>query len=52
MREIRVIDDAGEQLGIMPPPQALTIARQKGLKLGNTRPWVEDPVCRIMDYGK
>ncbi|MCA1651635.1 MAG: translation initiation factor IF-3, partial [Acidobacteria bacterium] len=33
VREVRVIDDTGEQLGIMPPQQALTIARQKGLDL-------------------
>ena len=30
VREIRVIDDTGQQLGIMPPPQALTIARRRG----------------------
>lgn len=52
MREIRVIDDAGEQLGIMPPPQALTIARQKGLDLVEISPTAVPPVCRIMDYGK
>ncbi len=52
MREIRVIDDAGQQLGIMPPPQALAIARQKGLDLVEISPTAVPPVCRIMDYGK
>ena len=52
VREIRVIDDTGQQLGIMPPPQALTIARQKGLDLVEISPTAVPPVCRIMDYGK
>ena len=47
-----MIDDAGQQLGIMPPPQALTIARQKGLDLVEISPTAVPPVCRIMDYGK
>ena len=38
VREIRVIDDTGQQLGIMPPPQALAIARQKGLDLVEISP--------------
>jgi translation initiation factor IF-3 len=52
VREIRVIDDAGQQLGIMPPQQALTIARQKGLDLVEVAPGATPPVCRIMDFGK
>jgi translation initiation factor IF-3 len=47
-----VIDDAGQQLGIMPPQQALTIARQKGLDLVEVAPMAQPPVCRIMDFGK
>jgi translation initiation factor IF-3 len=47
-----VIDDTGQQLGIMPPPQALAIARQKGLDLVEISPTAQPPVCRIMDYGK
>jgi translation initiation factor IF-3 len=47
-----VIDDTGQQLGIMPPPQALAIARQKGLDLVEISPTAVPPVCRIMDYGK
>ena len=36
----------------MPPPQALAIARQKGLDLVEISPTAVPPVCRIMDYGK
>ena len=52
MREIRVIDDTGQQLGIMPPQQALTVARAKGLDLVEISPTAVPPVCRIMDFGK
>jgi translation initiation factor IF-3 len=52
VREIRVIDDNGTQLGIMPPPQALAIAKQKGLDLVEISPTAVPPVCRIMDFGK
>ena len=52
MREIRVIDDAGEQLGIMSPQQALVIAREQGLDLVEISPTATPPVCRIMDYGR
>jgi translation initiation factor IF-3 len=36
----------------MPPPQALILARQKGLDLVEISPTAVPPVCRIMDYGK
>jgi translation initiation factor IF-3 len=36
----------------MPPPQALLLARQKGLDLVEISPSAVPPVCRIMDYGK
>ena len=52
MREIRVIDDTGEQLGVMPPQQALVIAREKGLDLVEVSPTAVPPVCRITDYGR
>jgi translation initiation factor IF-3 len=52
VREIRVIDDTGEQLGIMAPPQALALARTKGLDLVEISPTAVPPVCRIMDFGK
>jgi translation initiation factor IF-3 len=49
---VRVIDDAGQQLGVMPPQQALVIARQKGLDLVEVAPMAQPPVCKIMDFGK
>jgi len=52
VREVRVIDDTGQQLGIMAPPAAVAIARQKGLDLVEISPTAVPPVCRIMDYGK
>jgi translation initiation factor IF-3 len=52
VREIRVIDDTGAQVGIMAPPQALALAREKGLDLVEISPTASPPVCRIMDYGK
>ena len=52
VREVRVFDETGEQLGIMPPPQAVAIARQKGLDLVEISPTAVPPVCRIMDFGK
>jgi len=49
---VRVIDDNGQQLGIMAPQQALTIARQKGLDLVEISASSSPPVCRIMDFGR
>lgn len=49
---MRVIDDNGEQLGIMPPQQALVIAKQKDLDLVEVSPTATPPVCRILDFGR
>ncbi len=51
-REIRVVDDEGKQLGIMPPFEALKIARERGLDLVEVSPTAKPPVCRIINYGK
>jgi translation initiation factor IF-3 len=51
-REIRVIDSEGQQLGIMPPFEALKKAREQNLDLVEISPTAQPPVCRIMDYGK
>jgi translation initiation factor IF-3 len=51
-REVRVIDEAGEQLGILSPFEALKIARERGLDLVEVSPTAVPPVCRIQDYGK
>ena len=47
-----MIDDAGQQLGIMAPFEALKIAREKGFDLVEVSPTAQPPVCRIMDFGK
>lgn len=49
---VRVIDNEGAQLGIMPVKDALTKAREVGLDLVEVAPDSNPPVCRIMDYGK
>jgi translation initiation factor IF-3 len=51
-REIRVIDENGEQLGILAPFEALKIARERGLDLVEVSPNAVPPVCRIQDYGR
>jgi translation initiation factor IF-3 len=47
-----VIDQKGEQLGIVPLPRALDIARQSNLDLVEVSPNTVPPVCRILDYGR
>ncbi len=51
-REIRVISEDGEQLGIMSASQALKLAETKNLDLVKIAPQAKPPVCKIMDYGK
>jgi len=51
-KEIRVVGDDGEQLGIMPTEEALKIAEEKNLDLVKIAPQAKPPVCKIMDYGK
>ena len=52
VREVRVIDEEGQQLGIMPPQQAIQMARDRGLDLVEVAPQATPPVCRIIDFGK
>jgi translation initiation factor IF-3 len=47
-----VVDDEGKQLGVMPPYEALKIARERGLDLVEVSPTANPPVCRIINYGK
>ncbi|MFH1755398.1 MAG: translation initiation factor IF-3, partial [Candidatus Latescibacterota bacterium] len=49
--EIRVIDEEGEQLGVMATQDAQRLADDKGLDLVEVSPSARPPVCRIMDYG-
>ena len=51
-REVRVIDESGAQLGVMPPFEALRIARERSLDLVEISPNAVPPVCKIQDYGK
>lgn len=51
-REVRVIDDEGQQLGVLPTLQALQLAQEKGLDLVEVAPAADPPVCRILDYGQ
>ena len=50
--EVRLIDSAGEQRGVMSFNAALEIAQDEALDLVEVSPNAEPPVCRIMDFGK
>ena len=52
IREVRVIDEEGTQIGILPTREALEMARSRGLDLVEVAPNAIPPVCRFMDYGK
>jgi translation initiation factor IF-3 len=52
IREVRLIDDMGNQVGIIPTRDALEMARERGLDLVEVAPNAVPPVCRLMDYGK
>ena len=51
-KEVRLIGDQGEQLGIMSAAQAMDIAAERELDLVKIAPGSNPPVCKIMDYGK
>jgi translation initiation factor IF-3 len=51
-REVRVLGEHKEQLGVMSLDSALRLAREKGVDLIEIAPTATPPVCRIMDYGK
>ena len=51
-REVRVLDEKQEQLGVMSLSQALRLAQGKGLDLIEIAATANPPVCRIVDYGK
>lgn len=51
-KEVRVIADEGEQLGIMSSAEALKIAEERERDLVLMSPGATPPVCKIMDYGK
>ena len=47
-----MVDEEGNQLGILPVREALRVTDEKGLDLVEVAPMAKPPVCRIMDYGK
>lgn len=51
-REVRVIGEDGEQLGVMPLADAKKLAREANLDLVKIAPTAKPPVCKIIDYGK
>ncbi len=51
-REVRLIDENGEMIGVMPPMRALDIARERNLDLVEISPNALPPVCKLMDYGR
>jgi len=51
-REVRIVDETGQQLGVMPTRDALLMAKDKGLDLVQVTEKVDPPVCKITDYGK
>ncbi|MBR3802986.1 MAG: translation initiation factor IF-3 [Clostridia bacterium] len=51
-KELRVISNDGEQLGIMSASEALRLAEERDLDLVKISPQAKPPVCKIMDYGK
>lgn len=52
MREVRLIDQDGENHGVVPTAQAKQMAEEAELDLVEVAPNADPPVCRIMDYGK
>ena len=51
-KDVRLIDEDGKQMGILPLAKSLELAVGRGLDLVEVAPMANPPVCRIMDYGK
>ena len=52
VREVRLVDDQGEQKGIVPTLEAIKMARDVGLDLVEVAPLSVPPVCKVLNYGK
>jgi translation initiation factor IF-3 len=52
VREVRLVDDQGEQKGIVPTLEAIKMARDLGLDLVEVAPQSVPPVCKLLNYGK
>lgn len=51
-KEVRLVGEDGEQLGIMSAKDAMKIAREANLDLVKIAPQAKPPVCKVIDYGK
>jgi translation initiation factor IF-3 len=51
-KEVRLIGENSEQLGVMPTVKALQVAAEKNLDLVEVAPTSDPPVCRLLDYGR
>lgn len=51
-KEVRVVDESGKQIGVMPIEEARARAEEAGLDLVEIAPNADPPVCKIIDYGK
>jgi len=51
-KQVRVISESGEQLGVLSIAEALSMAQEAGLDLVEVAPHADPPVCRLMDFGK
>lgn len=52
VREVRLIDQEGKQIGVVPTDEARRMATEVGLDLVEVAPDARPPVCKIMDFGK
>ena len=52
VREVRLIDDQGNQRGIIPTSEALDLAKEANMDLVEVSPNANPPVCKLLDYGK
>ena len=50
--QVRVVDEEGAQLGLMPTPQALAMAQERGLDLVEVAPMASPPVVKFLDFGQ
>lgn len=51
-KEVRLVGEAGEQLGVVTTAEAMKLAEEAGLDLVKIAPTAKPPVCKIVDYGK
>ena len=52
VREVRLVGEEGEPIGVIPTAEAIAMAEEAGVDLVEVSPNAEPPVCKLMDYGK